>query len=39
MIQFKHNKVYTNIHDVFIWNGYKQPEIVPVNPVSDVLYI
>ena len=37
MIQFEHNKVYTNIHDAFVWSGYKQPDIVPVNPVSVAL--
>jgi len=34
MIQFEQNKVYTNIHDAFVWNGYKQPDIVPVNPLK-----
>lgn len=37
MIQFKHNKVYTNIHDAFIWNGYKQPDIMPINPIQSAL--
>jgi hypothetical protein len=37
MIQFEQNKIYTNIHDAFVWSGYKQPDIVPVNPVSAAL--
>ena len=37
MIHFEQNKVYTNIHDAFVWSGYKQPDIVPVNPVSVAL--
>ena len=34
MMKFEHTAVYTNIHDVFVWNGYKQPDIVPVNPIQ-----
>lgn len=37
MIQFEQNKVYTNIHDAFVWNGYKPADIVPVDPVSAAL--
>jgi hypothetical protein len=37
MMQFEHTVTYTNIHDAFIWNGYKQSNIVPVNPVSAAL--
>ena len=37
MIQFEQNKIYTNIHDAFVWNGYRPADIVPVNPVSAAL--
>ena len=31
MIQFEQNKVYTNIHDTFIWNGYKPADSTNVT--------
>ena len=34
MMKFEHTAVYTNIHDVFIWSGYKHADIVPVNPIQ-----
>ena len=37
MIQFEHTVTYTNIHDAFVWNGYKQLDIVPVNPIQSAL--
>ena len=37
MMKFQHTVTYTNIHDAFIWNGYKPADIVPVNPVSAAL--
>lgn len=37
MIQFEHTVTYTNIHDAFIWNGYKPADIVPVNPLKTAL--
>ena len=37
MIELQHTAVYTNIHDAFVWNGYKQPDIVPVNPIQTAL--
>ena len=37
MIKFEHTVTYTNIHDAFIWNGYKQLDIVPVNPIQSAL--
>lgn len=34
MIELQHTAVYTNIHDAFIWSGYKPADIVPVNPIQ-----
>ena len=36
-MQFERTITYTNIHDAFVWNGYKQPDIVPVNPIKQAL--
>lgn len=37
MIKFEHTVTYTNIHDAFIWNGYPQQQVVPVNPLQTAL--
>lgn len=37
MIELQHTRVYKSIHDAFIWNGYAQPNIVPVNPIQSAL--
>jgi hypothetical protein len=31
MIRFEHNKVYTNIHDAFVWSGYKPADSTNVT--------
>lgn len=36
-MQFERTATYTNIHDAFIWNGYKPADIVPVNPLKTAL--
>ena len=36
-MQFERTITYINIHDAFVWNGYKQPDIVPVNPLKQAL--
>lgn len=37
MIELQHTQVYKGIHDAFVWNGYTQPNIVPVNPLQTAL--
>lgn len=36
-MQFERTTTYTNIHDAFIWNGYPQQQVVPVNPLKTAL--
>ena len=36
-MQFERTVTYQNIHDAFIFNGYQQPDIVPVNPLKTAL--
>lgn len=37
MIELQRTPIYQGIHDAFIWNGYAQSNIVPVNPIQSAL--